>query len=70
MITVGNDLLYSNRNFLENLKNPVYIGDTQGDANAANAANVPFIYAEYGFGEVEVFEDKIESFEDLLNIIY
>lgn len=24
MITVGNDLLYSNRNFLENLKNPVY----------------------------------------------
>ena len=53
-----------------NLKNPVYIGDTQGDANAANAANVPFIYAEYGFGEVEVFEDKIESFEDLLNIIY
>lgn len=25
MITVGNDLLYSNRNFLENLKNPVYL---------------------------------------------
>lgn len=25
MITVGHDLLYSNRNFLENLKNPVYL---------------------------------------------
>lgn len=25
LITVGNDLLYSNRNFLENLKNPVYL---------------------------------------------
>ena len=25
MITVENDLLYSNRNFLENLKNPVYL---------------------------------------------
>ena len=52
-----------------NLKNPVYVGDTQGDANAAKAANVPFIYAKYGFGDVEEFEDKIESFEELLNII-
>ena len=52
-----------------NLKNPVYVGDTQGDANAAKAANVPFIYAKYGFGEVEEFENEIESFEDLLKII-
>ena len=52
-----------------NLKNPVYVGDTQGDANAAKAANVPFIYAKYGFGDVEEFEDKIESFEELLKII-
>ena len=52
-----------------NLKNPVYRGDTQGDANAAKAANVPFIYAEYGFGDVESFEEKIKSIEDLLNII-
>ena len=52
-----------------NLKNPVYIGDTQGDANAAKAANVPFIYAKYGFGEVEEFENEIESFEVLFKII-
>ena len=52
-----------------NLKKPVYVGDTQGDANSAKAANVPFIYAKYGFGEVEEFENEIESFEDLLNII-
>ena len=51
------------------MKNPVYVGDTQGDADAAKAANVPFIYAKYGFGDVEEFEDKIESFEELLNII-
>ena len=52
-----------------NLKNPVYVGDTQGDANAAKAANVPFIYAKYGFGNVEEFQEKIESFEELLNIV-
>ena len=52
-----------------NLKKPVYVGDTQGDANSAKAANVPFIYAKYGFGEVEEFENEIESFEDLLKII-
>lgn len=52
-----------------NLKNPVYVGDTQGDANAAKGANVPFIYAKYGFGDVEEFKDKIESFEELLKVI-
>lgn len=52
-----------------NLKNPVYVGDTQGDANSAKLANVPFIYAEYGFGEVKDFQDKIESFENILKII-
>ena len=35
-----------------NLKNPVYVGDTQGDAKAAKDANIPFIYANYGFGDV------------------
>lgn len=52
-----------------NLKNPVYVGDTQGDANAAKGANVPFIYAKYGFGDVEEFQAKIESFEELLKIV-
>ena len=52
-----------------NLKHPVYVGDTQGDANAAKGANVPFIYAQYGFGSVEEFQDKIESFEELLKIV-
>lgn len=29
----------------------VYIGDTQGDCNAANMAEIDFILAEYGFGQ-------------------
>ena len=52
-----------------NLKNPVYVGDTQGDANAAKLANVPFIFAKYGFGNVYEFFNSIESFDELLEII-
>ena len=32
------------------LENPVYMGDTQGDMDAAQAAGIPFIWAAYGFG--------------------
>lgn len=35
------------------LRSPVYVGDTQGDFKAATAAGVPFIHAAYGFGAVE-----------------
>lgn len=35
-----------------NLGNSVYIGDTQGDFNAARVAEIPFIHARYGFGEI------------------
>ena len=38
------------------LKNPVYVGDTQGDFLACKSANVPFIFASYGFGQVEKSE--------------
>lgn len=30
----------------------LYIGDTQGDADACRDANVPFLFAEYGLGTV------------------
>ena len=46
-------------------KNSVYIGDTQGDRNAAKEAEVPFIFAEYGFGSVDSYEFKIDKFEDI-----
>lgn len=47
------------------LKAPVYIGDTAGDAAAAKEAGVPFIFAEYGFGQVEEYADIIHSFGEL-----
>ncbi len=35
------------------LKAPVYVGDTVWDYNSATQAGVPFIFAAYGFGNVE-----------------
>lgn len=52
-----------------NLQNPVYVGDTSGDAKAAQNAEVPFIYAGYGFGTVESYDAKIDSFAELLDIL-
>ncbi|MBE6036557.1 MAG: 23S rRNA (uracil(1939)-C(5))-methyltransferase RlmD [Clostridiales bacterium] len=43
----------------------VYVGDTQGDQNAANFAGVPFIHASYGFGTSEAPEAILKRFEDL-----
>lgn len=54
-----------------NLQKPVYVGDTQGDYEACNKANVPFIWASYGFGEPEDknYFAKIEQFEQIKDII-
>lgn len=49
-----------------NLQAPVYVGDTQGDKDAAAYAGVPFIYATYGFGLVSQFDGKIDVFGELL----
>lgn len=52
-----------------NLKSPIYVGDTQGDCNSAKAAGVPFVYAKYGFGkDVEGYDYVIDKIEDLLGL--
>ena len=52
------------------LKNPVYIGDTEGDRIACEEAGVPFVHAAYGFGDLQ--EDGaaavIDSFEKVKDI--
>jgi phosphoglycolate phosphatase len=50
------------------LSSPVYVGDTEGDRKAARFAGIPFIYAQYGFGEVSEYDHEINKFEDLLKV--
>ena len=51
-----------------NLDKAVYVGDTQGDYDAAKAAGVPFVFAEYGFGSIDSFEYSIEEFYRLPSV--
>lgn len=48
------------------LKNPVYIGDTEGDQKQAELAGVPFVFVSYGFGKVDKYDLKFESFGALV----
>ncbi|GAA0773513.1 HAD family hydrolase [Clostridium subterminale] len=67
-LTKGENIkLIINRN---NLKNPMYVGDTQGDRNAARIAGIPFVYAAYGFGKVEDYDYKIGKFPELIDIYF
>ena len=69
----GNTLLSKGENIKlvidrNNLKNPIYVGDTKGDMEASNYAGIPFVYAAYGFGKVEGFDYKINDISELLNL--
>lgn len=46
----------------------VYIGDTQGDADAAESAGIPFYHAAYGFGTAEQCVKALASVRELLAI--
>ncbi|SET11225.1 HAD family hydrolase [Paenibacillus sp. NFR01] len=50
------------------LKSPVYVGDTEGDHKAALFAGIPFIYARYGFGEASGYDDAIDRLDGLLEL--
>lgn len=52
------------------LKDVVYVGDTLGDYNSCVKAGVPFILAEYGFGDVPDAVHRIQKFTDLLDFPY
>ena len=49
------------------LNSAIYIGDTQGDADACKEAAIPFIFAAYGFGDVPDAAHTIDSFPQLLH---
>ena len=45
-----------------------YVGDTRGDMEASDHAGIPFIYCTFGFGEVDHYWAKIDSFDQLLEL--
>ncbi len=58
-------LLLMKRNKLTDV---VYVGDTQGDYEATQIAQIPFIFAKYGFGHVENCERAISGIKELLDL--
>lgn len=50
------------------MKDAIYIGDTQKDKDACDQAGIPFIYASYGFGQVDGYTEKIDAFHELLDL--
>ena len=47
----------------------IYVGDTMKDYLACEKANVPMIFASYGFGHVENYWKKIDSFNELIDVL-
>ncbi len=52
-----------------NLKNPIYVGDTQGDSDQTHAAGLPFVFCSYGFGKCDDYELKIDTFGELVECL-
>ena len=48
-----------------NLQNPVYVGDTDSDRKQSELVTIPFVYVDYGFGKVEKYELRFNSFHQL-----
>jgi len=51
-------------------ENSVYIGDTQTDYDSAKANGLPFIFCEYGFGNLSTddYKPSISKFSDLESV--
>jgi phosphoglycolate phosphatase len=52
-----------------NFRHACMVGDTILDQISAQAADIPFIYARYGFGQVREFDYAINSFDELLYLL-
>lgn len=51
------------------LTKAVYVGDTLGDKESASYAGVPFIYARYGFGNLDREENAIDSIDQVIDCV-
>lgn len=51
------------------LRSPLYVGDTQSDADASHRAGVPIAWAAYGFGHVSDPDYIIKEFSNLIKLV-
>jgi len=51
------------------IENPLYVGDIDGDHQASIEAKVPFVFAEYGFGDTKEPDYSIQQFSDLVSLM-
>lgn len=49
----------------QGLDSCIYVGDTQGDADAARLAGIPFFHAAYGFGTVDRADAVLNDLREL-----
>ena len=62
---------YENINLIlkrNNISKAIYIGDTQKDYEASVKNDLPFVWAEYGFGKCDKYYKKIKDISELINI--
>lgn len=46
----------------------IFVGDTKSDMEAATDSDTPFVYASYGFGDVDRCDAVIEKFADIIDV--
>ncbi len=61
-----NNKLIMKRN---NVTRAVYVGDTAGDEESARLAGIPFVFAEYGFGEAAAPDYVLTEFAGLPKVM-
>ena len=49
----------------DQIKDPVYVGDIEGDYEASKEAGVKFIHAAYGFGTIRDEVPEIHALKEL-----
>ena len=51
------------------IERAVYVGDTVKDLAAAQKANLPFLYAGWGFGDIVGYQPALTRFSELVEIV-
>lgn len=50
------------------ISSAAYVGDTEGDRQAAEKAGIDFLWAAYGFGKVTEYTEKLDAPVDLIRL--